>query len=280
MKADPILLCMDMDRTALPNGHQEESPHAREILRRIAQRPEMIIAYVSGRRKQLQIDAIRTFDVPPPAFGVADVGTTIYEVQGNDWTALASWQKTIAASWGDRRADAIRELLGSLPGLQLQEPDAQGPFKLSFTAAADFKIAECLPDLERQLNANGFRSSLIWSVDETTGTGLLDILPKNATKRHAVEFLVQHTGVHPNRMVYAGDSGNDLPVLTSGLQAVLVANAIPEVRAEALREVQQQGHAESLYIAQGGFLNMNGNYAAGVLEGLAHFLPETKAWMC
>jgi len=24
---------------------------------------------------------------------------------------------------------------------------------------------------------------------------------------------------------------------------------------------------------------MNGNYSAGVLEGLAHYLPETAAWM-
>jgi len=37
--------------------------------------------------------------------------------------------------------------------------------------------------------------------------------------------------------------------------------------------------SDTLYIAKGDFLDMNGNYAAGVLEGVAHFLPETITWM-
>jgi hypothetical protein len=31
-----------------------------------------------------------------------------------------------------------------------------------------------------------------------------------------------------------------------------------------------------LYLPQGNFFGMNGNYAAGVLEGLVHFIPETR----
>jgi hypothetical protein len=80
-------------------------------------------------------------------------------------------------------------------------------------------------------------------------------------------------------MVYAGDSGNDLPVLGSGLQAVLVANAIPEVRQEALARVRKRGRADQLYLARGEFLGMNGNYSAGILEGLCHFLPEARSWL-
>jgi hypothetical protein len=30
-----------------------------------------------------------------------------------------------------------------------------------------------------------------------------------------------------------------------------------------------------LYLPKGNFAGMNGNYAAGLMEGLAHFLPET-----
>jgi len=54
--------------------------------------------------------------------------------------------------------------------------------------------------------------------------------------------------------------------------AVLVANASPEVREAAL-----QGHADARYIARGGYLGMNGNYSAGLLEGLAHFMPHAGA---
>jgi hypothetical protein len=43
--------------------------------------------------------------------------------------------------------------------------------------------------------------------------------------------------------------------------------------------VREGGHQDSLYLAMGSFFDMNGNYAAGVLEGLAHFFPETAAWL-
>jgi hypothetical protein len=31
-----------------------------------------------------------------------------------------------------------------------------------------------------------------------------------------------------------------------------------------------------LYFPEGNYCGMNGNYAAGVLEGMVHFFPETK----
>lgn len=277
--SNKILLCMDMDRTALPNGQQDESPQARKRLRQIASRAEITIAYVSGRRKELQIEAIEKYDLPQPAFGVADVGTTIYEVEDQEWTPLVDWREEIARSWQGRTADAIKPLLEDLPELQLQEPEAQGPFKLSYFAAYDLKHDEIVRRIQGRLDPEGFRTSIIWSVDETTDTGLLDLLPERATKLHAVEFLMKRVGVDDRRMVYAGDSGNDLPVLTSGRQAVLVANAIPEVRDQAVNGVRERDCPDRLYVARGGFLGMNGNYAAGILEGLAHFVPESRAWM-
>jgi len=276
---DRILLCMDMDRTALPNGQQQESPQARALLQRVAAHPEMVVAYVSGRRKQLQIEAIEQYDLPPPAFGVADVGTSIYEVANGQWTPSAEWQEEIGRSWQGRSAEEIKPLLENVKDLWLQEPEAQGPFKLSYFASPDLDHGEIRRRIQTRLQPEGLRSSIIWSVDETTETGLLDILPERATKLHAVEFLMKRVGVDEQHMVYAGDSGNDLPVLTSGLQAVLVANAIPEVRKQAESEARTRGSADRLYLARGGFLGMNGNYAAGILEGLAHFVPGTRAWM-
>ena len=32
-------------------------------------------------------------------------------------------------------------------------------------------------------------------------------------------------------------------------------------------------------MAKGDFLGMNGHYSAGILEGLVHFFPGTRAWM-
>jgi sucrose-6-phosphatase len=47
---------------------------------------------------------------------------------------------------------------------------------------------------------------------------------------------------------------------------------------EALESVVKNGRAETLYLAKGNFMGMNGNYSAGVLEGLAHFGPDVRPW--
>lgn len=79
--------------------------------------------------------------------------------------------------------------------------------------------------------------------------------------------------------VFCGDSGNDLEVLASPIPAVLVANAQPVVREFALQRAHALGCEQQLYIAKGGFKGMNGNYSAGMLEGIAHYHPNTLAWM-
>jgi hypothetical protein len=79
--------------------------------------------------------------------------------------------------------------------------------------------------------------------------------------------------------MFAGDSGNDLDALTCGIPAVLVKNADDAVRREALTQMTSVPYSDRFYMARGDFLGMNGNYSAGVLEGLAHFFPETRLWM-
>jgi hypothetical protein len=271
----PILLATDLDRTLLPNGAQPESPPARSYFRRLASRPEVRIAYVTGRHRQLVEDAMAEYDLPRPDFVIADVGTTLYEVRGGDWHAREDWQRAIAADWGGRDHAELAALLRDLPDLRLQEAAKQGACKLSFYAAPLDDPTALLERVSRRLAASGARVNLVWSVDETTATGLLDVLPASASKLHALEFLRARLAIPLKRTVFAGDSGNDMEVLASSLPAVLVANAQEVVRAEALARAP----ADSLYLAHGGFLGMNGNYSAGILEGLIHFIPATRAWL-
>jgi hypothetical protein len=48
-----------------------------------------------------------------------------------------------------------------------------------------------------------------------------------------------------------------------------------EVRKEAVEVLSDKQMMHCLYLPKGNFWDMNGNYAAGVIEGLAHFMPET-----
>ena len=79
--------------------------------------------------------------------------------------------------------------------------------------------------------------------------------------------------------VFCGDSGNDIEVLSSAIPGVLVANSTPEVQALAEHLARAEGHKDRLYIARGGFRGLNGNYAGGMLEGIAHYYPWAIAWM-
>jgi sucrose-6F-phosphate phosphohydrolase len=274
-----ILLCSDLDRTLLPNGPQPESSRARPLLHAVAQRRELTLAYVTGRHLQLLQNAIEDYQLPMPDYAIGDVGTTLYEVDENDWKLWQPWSDEIAGDWQGRDRDDLQALFDDLDPLHLQEAEKQNTFKLSYYADTDVDTADLLSRMQSRLDKEGIRASLIWSVDEMQQVGLLDVLPEHATKRHAIEFLMKHKGFARENTVCAGDSGNDLPMLTSGLPAVLVRNARKEVREQAVRQANERGIGECLYLARGGLLGMNGNYAAGVLEGLVHFLPQVANWL-
>lgn len=274
-----LLLCSDLDRTLIPNGAQPESPRARALLRALARRAQLTIAYVSGRQRARIEEAIREWDLPVPRYAIADVGTTIYEVRDGQWREWEEWRREIAPEWNGLGHDELAELFADLDVLVLQSPDQQGSFKLSYEVALDVDRGPLFAEMHRRLAARHVRASLVWSVDQPRGTGLLDVLPAGATKLHAVRFLMERGGFGEEETVFAGDSGNDLAALTGGLRAVLVANADEEVRQEALRLVEANGYLDRLYLARGGFLGMNGCYSAGVLEGLAHFAPAVGRWL-
>jgi sucrose-6F-phosphate phosphohydrolase len=274
-----VLLCSDLDRTLLPNGPQPESPEARHLLQVLAARPELTLVYVSGRHRALQQEAIEEYDLPLPDYAIADVGTTIYDIKDGHWQRWQNWRDEIAPDWCGKTREDLEGWFAGIEPLRLQEQEKQNDFKLSYYAPADSEPDSLLKPVQQRLDKEGIRASLIWSIDEVTDIGLLDILPERATKLHAIKFLMKHQGFSSEQTVFAGDSGNDLHALTSGLQAVLVRNARDEVREAAVQSVVAAGQRDRLYLARGGLLGMNGNYSAGVLEGLVYFIPHTLAWL-
>jgi sucrose-6F-phosphate phosphohydrolase len=274
-----ILLCSDMDRTILPNGDQEESSGVRSVLRLLVERPEIHLAYVSGRDKHLIQKAIEEYDLPFPNFAIGDVGTTIYELIGSDWRPWEAWFKEIAKDWNGLESEDLTGILKGFDDLKLQEPEKQNRFKLSYYADKNANGRRLVDQIQAYLSKQRLSSRIIWSVDEQRNSGLVDILPQRASKLHAIQYLIDQKGYRKSKVVFCGDSGNDLNVLTSDIRAVLVKNATDEVRREALESVVKNGQAETLYLARGNFMGMNGNYSAGVLEGLAHFEPDVTPWI-
>ncbi|MEJ2115310.1 MAG: HAD-IIB family hydrolase, partial [Gammaproteobacteria bacterium] len=77
---DHLLVCTDLDRTLLPNGLQPESPSVRNKFSILIAKPEISLAYVTGRNKQLITDVIEEYEIPFPDFVIEDMGTSIYSV--------------------------------------------------------------------------------------------------------------------------------------------------------------------------------------------------------
>jgi hypothetical protein len=234
----------------------------------------VVAAYVTGRHRALVEEAVARWAIPLPEFAITDVGTRIHESRGGAWRHWTAWDETIARDWAGRRPAELQALLDDLPALQLQEPEKQSTYKLSYFVALESDRSTLLAAVRERLEAAGVRAGVVWSVDESAGVGLLDVLPASAGKREAIRFLQSSLGFADDEVLFAGDSGNDLDVLTSSLPAVLVANAAHEVRSAALAGAEERGTRHRLYLARGGVLGMNGNYAAGILEGVAHFRPE------
>ncbi len=268
-----LLLCTDLDRTLLPNGAQPESAQARLRFRQLAAREEVTLAYVTGRHRALVEKAVQSYRIPAPDFVISDVGTRIYDLRDDDWVLLDEWVAHINRDFAGRDRSELSAELSDLSALRLQEPSKQNPHKISYYVPLHEDRAALCAEVERRLDAMQVRANLIWSVDEPNGVGLLDVLPAGAGKLEAIVFLRRLLGYAEDEVLFAGDSGNDLSVLVSDLPAVLVANAAPEVREEALRAAAERDAAARLYLAGGGFWGMNGNYSAGVLEGVAHFHP-------
>lgn len=183
-----LLLCTDLDRTLLPNGPQPESPGAREQLAKALARPGVRLVFVTGRHRQLVLDAIQEYQLPLPDYVVGDVGTSIYSIERGEWRAWPSWREEIGASWHGMNSDNLAELFDDIRALRIQEDDKQNAFKLSYYAVSDLDVAALRGEMQQRLAKLKLEASLIWSVDETTDTGLLDIVPEQATKLHAVKF--------------------------------------------------------------------------------------------
>ena len=272
---DSILLATDLDRTLLPNGTHPESPLARARFRQFVSRPEVTLVYVTGRHRELVREAITEYDLPQPQYVIADVGTSLYEIHQGDWHLRDDWHRRLISAWSDCDAATLAAALENLSGLRRQEASKQSALKLSYYTLALDDPTELLAQVRERLASTGADTYLVWSVDETTHTGLLDVLPAGAGKLAALGYLREQLGIDMDKTVFAGDSGNDMEVLVSEIPSVLVANADEVVRAEAM----QRGDSNTLYLARGGLAGMNGCYGAGILEGVMHFLPETRNWL-
>ncbi|OKH18183.1 HAD-IIB family hydrolase [[Limnothrix rosea] IAM M-220] len=278
---DKLLLCTDLDRTLIPNGQQPESPRARDYFAKVVSQPHVCLAYVTGRHLALIEGAIAEYGLPQPDFIVADVGTSIYQADGEgQWRRSPEWDGELAADWQQRTAQDLAPLATKIADCRLQESAKQGLHKLSCYINLDASIQSIISQVKNEFEMAKIRANFIWSIDEQADIGLLDILPHRANKYEAITFLMKNHDFYLYNTIFSGDSGNDRDVLISPIKSIVVANAPRDLKQQLLTDIQSFKRKDTLYFAMGEFVGLNGNYSAGIVEGICHYFPEYVSLIC
>jgi hypothetical protein len=243
-----FLFVTDLDHTLV--GDDDALKELNQKLAQHRQEYGTKIVYATGRSRSIYHELKAEKQLLDPDALIASVGTEIYEDDRNDAPDPA-WSEKLSEGWDRERVVATTAHYSDLVP---QEDSEQRPFKVSYFLTEEAAV-EVLPRLDSQLSEGGLDVKLIYS-----GSKDLDILPRNADKGLAVQFLQQKWGIDSTRTVVCGDSGNDIALFSVGsLRGIIVGNARPE-----LRQWYDNNPADYRYLAQA-------QCAGGILEGLHHF---------
>lgn len=239
MQKTKHILATDLDGTLVgdPDGLQQLLEFYEE------QVYDVSLIYITGRYFDSALSLIKEENLPVPDILVTDVGSSIYI--GNSFDKDLEWQKRIKANW---MPDEIHAIAATVPGLTKQPMFLEN--RCSYYVADEKPVEE----FRNKLAASGIPHKLIFS-----GGKDVDIVPEESGKGRALQYLLDKYKVEDAKLLVAGDSGNDLEMLTLGFPSVIVGNAQPEL-------LESDEHPR-IFRAKKGF-------AGGIHEAWTHFHSE------
>lgn len=199
----------------------------------------------TGRRLDSALKTLREYRIPQPDILITSMGTEIYS--SPDLVQDKTWRDHIDHLWNRK---AILRLLSELPGLTLQPKEELSAYKISYFY--DGAIAPSLEDIRQLLYQNEQTVNIIFSFGQ-----FLDILPVRASKGYALRWLTQQWNIPLEHVLTAGGSGADEDLMRGNTLSVVVANRHHE-------ELSNLAEIQPIYFSQQ-------EYAAGILDGLAHY---------
>lgn len=239
MQKTKHILATDLDGTLVgdPDGLQQLLEFYEE------QVYDVSLIYITGRYFDSALSLIEEENLPVPDILVTDVGSSIYI--GNSFDKDLEWQKRIKANW---MPDEIHAIAATVPGLTKQPMFLEN--RCSYYVADEKPVEE----FRNKLASSGIPHKLIFS-----GGKDVDIVPEESGKGRALQYLLDKYKVEDAKLLVAGDSGNDLEMLTLGFPSVIVGNAQPEL-------LESDEHPR-IFRAKKGF-------AGGIHEAWTHFHSE------
>jgi sucrose-6F-phosphate phosphohydrolase len=206
------------------------------------------LAYASGRFVSSVMESIAATALPEPDAIIGGVGAEIYDMRLD--RSLTAWPP-VEFGWDPQ---VIRNYARGRRELTLQPEEFLGNWKISFFARGVSE--EFLRQMTQDLAALGQQADVVYSSRRD-----LDVLPAGVNKGSAVAHLAHRWNIDPDRVIVAGDSGNDAAMMRAGFRGIVVGNADDQLRALA---------APRVYVA-------SAPHAAGVLEGVRRWSRDDGA---
>ena len=242
------MVIVDLDDTLLG-----DPPATRRLGDWISRNRETIgFGVATGRSLESAQNVLKDQGVPTPDVWIVSVGAEIY--YGAETVQDRGWTTHLSKNW---KPEKIRSVLDARESLTYQEePGSQRPLKISYrmNPPKSDKPGEQLSHLHAALISQRLWYNLIFS----HGT-YVDVLPYRGSKGKAVRYLAHKWNLPLDKIITAGNSGNDRDMLTGSLNGIIVGNH--EVELESLKKTANIFFAEK-------------THADGIMEGLQHYIGD------
>lgn len=235
--ADKWLFVSDVDDTLL--GDDEALGQLTCELTKA--RDKITVAYNSSRPcASLRESLANVPNLMSPDYLIGSLGTQI-EV-GMGWERLVKYEEHLNQGWD--REQAI-ELLAGLDAIP-HPKKFQTAFKVSF----DIPGKEAYRIVRERLAASDLAAKAVFSAGK-----FLDLIAARGGKGEAIRFLQNRLGISAERVVVAGDSGNDVEMFLPPFRGIVVGNADEDLK---------RLNGSNIFKAES-------FHAAGLLEGLRYW---------
>lgn len=205
------ILATDLDGTFLAGDASTRA----KLTARFRDDADRTLLYVSGRSSRSIVELVDAGALPRPDAMICDVGCYVADARGAP--IEGELLTAIADAWGDRR-EKVEAAFADLKGLRLQE--YFGPYRVSYY----FDSPAVLPEAKARASALGCDGLV-------SDNKFFDVLPRGVNKGSTLRRFVQSLGVADDEVLVAGDTLNDLAMLTAGFPAVAVGNSEPALLA-------------------------------------------------
>lgn len=233
------MIVTDLDNTL--TGDPEGLAEFNELIR---SHDNIGFGVATGRRLDSAMRLIEELGLPQPDVLDTDAGTQLH--YGEKLTPDLSWRKQIGYAW---KPEEIRKLLDELPGFYVQSEDNLSEFKISYEI--DANLAPSISEIKKLLRESGLRAKVNLSLGM-----YLDVVPVRGGSDLSIRHLLWKWGFSADKVLVAGDSGNDAGMLLGRTLGVVVGNYSPEL--ERLRKRPR------IYFAQA-------KHARGIIEGIHYY---------